>query len=651
VTLVIRRMFASAFAVLFLGMATMAAAQSDDASPAQLIAHMLDYVGVDYPQFVKDGKVLDKAEYQEQLEFASRVSELIGKLPDNPARPVLQAQAQTLKTRIEAKAAGEEVTRIASDLRRRVIDAYQLVVAPRRAPDLRAAAAVYEVRCAACHGAQGRGDGPAAKGMDPAPSDFHDAARMGSRSVYGLYSTITLGVQGTAMPAFATLSEEERWALAFHVAGLAIDPARAQRGEAQWKEERAARALFPGLREVATMTAAEIREKYGEDAAAVLAWLTRHPGELDAARSSPIVSSKHLIEESLAAYRRGERDAAQRLAVTAYLEGFELVEASLDAVDADLRVAIENEMMRLRSLMRSGAPVPEVEAQVARVGESLDRAEERLGGTALSPTAAAVSAFVILAREGLEAILVLAAIIAFLVKAQRRDALRYVHAGWIAALALGFATWFVAAYAVAISGAGREVTEGVTALIATAILVYVGIWLHGKSYASAWKAFIEQRLAGALSHGTVWALAGLSFLAVYREAFETVLFYQALWVQAGDGGHGSILVGLLLAAAGLVLTAWLIFHYGVRLPIGLFFTASSTLLALLAVIFAGQGIAALQEAGAIGATLIEFPRVPALGIFPTAQSLGAQALVFAALLTGFAWTRISNRRRAATKPR
>lgn len=640
-----------AFAALFLGMATIAAAQTDEASSAQLAAHMLDYVSVDYPQFVKDGKVLDQAEYQEQLEFATRVSELIGKLPHNPARAALQSQAQTLKARIEAKAPGEEVTRIASDLRRRLIDAYQFVVAPKRAPDLRAAAGLYERNCGGCHGAEGRGDGPAAKGMDPAPSDFHDAARMASRSIYGLYNTITLGVKGTAMPAFTTLSEKERWTLAFYVAGFSVDSAQGARGEAKWKAERAIHAWFPGLREVATMTAADAREKHGEDAAAVLAWLIRHPGALDPTQGSPIATSKRLIEESLAAYRRGERDHAQRLAVTAYLEGFELVEASLDTVDPGLRIAVENEMMRLRSLMRSGAPVAEVEAQAARIGGSLERAEERLGGTELSPTAAAISAFVILAREGLEAILVLAAIIAFLVKAERRDALRYVHAGWIGALALGLVTWFVASYAVSISGAGREMTEGVTALIATAILIYVGIWLHGKSYAWAWKSFIEQRLAGALSRGTVWALAGLSFLAVYREAFETVLFYQALWVQAGDGGHGSILVGLVLAAAGLALVAWLIFHYGVRLPIGLFFTASSTLLALLAVIFAGQGITALQEAGAVDATLIEFPRVPVLGIFPTAQSLTAQALVFAALLAGFAWTHISNRRRAASRPR
>jgi high-affinity iron transporter len=190
------------------------------------------------------------------------------------------------------------------------------------------------------------------------------------------------------------------------------------------------------------------------------------------------------------------------------------------------------------------------------------------------------------------------------------------------------------------SGAGREITEGVTALISTAILLYVGWWLHDKSHASAWRQFIEQRLAGALSSGTIWALASLSFLAVYREVFETVLFYEALWVQAGDAGHGGVIGGFGAAAAALALIAWLVFRYGVRLPIGLFFGVSSAFLALLAVVFAGQGIGALQEAGAISATLIEAPRVPMLGIFPTVQSLGAQGFVLAVVLAVFAWSRL-----------
>ena len=116
-------------------------------------------------------------------------------------------------------------------------------------------------------------------------------------------------------------------------------------------------------------------------------------------------------------------------------------------------------------------------------------------------------------------------------------------------------------------GATRALTEGVTALLAAAILLYVGVWLHGKRHAHAWQAFIGARLQGALARGTLWALAGVSFLAVYREAFETVLFYQALWQQAGRSASGSIGVGLAAAVFALAAIAWLILRFGMRLPL------------------------------------------------------------------------------------
>ena len=117
------------------------------------------------------------------------------------------------------------------------------------------------------------------------------------------------------------------------------------------------------------------------------------------------------------------------------------------------------------------------------------------------------------------------------------------HAGWIAALALGGVTWLAASYLITLSGADREITEGVTALLAAAMLLYVGFWMHRHAHAARWKAFIETRMTSALSGRTMWALGSISFLAVYREAFETVLFYQALWLEAWQrraprGGRG-----------------------------------------------------------------------------------------------------------------
>jgi len=109
--------------------------------------------------------------------------------------------------------------------------------------------------------------------------------------------------------------------------------------------------------------------------------------------------------------------------------------------------------------------------------------------------------------------------------------------------------------------------------------------------------------------------------------FETVLFYQTLWLQAGAGGQHMVLIGFLSAAVALVVLAWLIFKFSVRLPLRLFFAVNSALLYLLAVVFAGKGVAALQEAGKLPASSVHFPTIDVLGVYPTLQTLGLQALL------------------------
>ena len=132
----------------------------------------------------------------------------------------------------------------------------------------------------------------------------------------------------------------------------------------------------------------------------------------------------------------------------------------------------------------------------------------------------------------------------------------------------------------------------------------------------------------------MWAMASVSFLAVYRELFEIILFYQALWVQVGDNGQVAVLSGIATAAVLLAVIAWVILKYSIRLPIGPFFGVTSGLLAFLAVVFAGNGIAALQEAGVIEADRINFISVPLLGIHPTMQGISTQVIVLALVLIG-----------------
>jgi high-affinity iron transporter len=640
-------LFRSVASCLLLGVALSAAAAVQDNS-AQTILHMLDYVAVDYPEAVQDGKVKNADEYKEMLEFTAQVSALMKGLPENPKRAALVAEAGVLAGMVDKKAPASAIATTAGKLRWAVIGAYKLSVAPKAAPDLKMGAKLYQAMCGACHGIEGRGDGAAGARLDPKPSDFHDRERMAQRSVYGLYNTITLGVAGTGMTAYRQLTEEERWALAFHAANYSASADAVTQGETLWRAGKS-RSAFPDIGNVATLSANEVKERYGEEAVAIQAYLRAHPDALAQGKPSPIAFSLQTLEAALAAYRGGDRARAQQLAITAYLEGFELVEASLANVDSKLVMDIEREMMALRSLIARGAPADEVAAQHARTEALLRQAQERLTGEGVSGWAAFVSSFLILLREGLEAILVLAAIIAFLIKSRRRDALPYVHAGWSAALAAGVLTWAVATYGIGLSGANREVTEGVTALLAAAMLIYVGFWLHSKAYAHAWQHFIKEQVGAALGRNTLWAMAAVSFLAVYRELFEIVLFYQALWAQVGGTGQAPVLAGVGAAAVLLALVGWAIFKYSIRLPIGPFFAATSILLALLAVVFAGNGIAALQEAGVMDVDPVAFITLPALGVYPTLQTIAGQLVALAVVIASFYFA--SRQRTATSDPR
>lgn len=613
-------------------------ARAAEPDPFAPILHALDYLGVDYPGAVQDGKVLDQGEYEEQLEFSTGVRTMIAGLPARPERAALEATAAGLVSAIRDKRPGEEVAAIAGDLRRRIIDLYEVRVAPRQMPDLRPAAADYITHCAVCHGTAGRGDGPAAKGLTPPPADLTDAARMGQHSVFGLYNTITLGIKGTAMTGFAALSEAQRWALAFYVSTLATPPADRERGATLWKGG-VGKSELRDLRALVMATPKDVAARSGPDGAAVLAYLRSEPAAIATGRESPLDFSARVLQESLDAYRRGDAAQAHQLAVTSYLEGFELVEAPLDGVDRGLRTQVEGAMLRYRTLIQSRAPKETVEEEARAILSLLETARQRLDAARLSPATTFTSALVILLREGLEALLVVTALIAMLIKSGRREALRYVHAGWIAALALGGLTWLAASYVVAISGASREVTEGVTALVAAAMLLYVGFWMHRHAHAARWKAYLEARVQSALSGRTLWGLAAISFVAVYREVFETVLFYQTLWIEAGLEGRVAVGGGFVAAVVGLGLLAWLILKLGLRLPIGWFFGLGSTLMAILAVVLAGKGIAALQHAGKLPVGPLDLPAIPSLGVYPTWQGVITQLVLVLLIFAAFTYSR------------
>lgn len=606
-------------------------------SSAQVAWRLLDYIAVDYSGAVADGKVVNDAEYQEMVEFAAAAKRGIGELAATAARASLIAEASALETAISEKREPAAVAGLARGLASRLLAAYPVPLSPTSVPDLARGAALYAEQCAACHGTSGNGRGPAAASLDPPPIDFTDIARARERSLFGLYQVIDQGLDGTSMASFSHLTASDKWALAFYVGGIAFPNNFATEGKAIWQADPDSRRRMT-LEQLATMNPAALAaDRNPQEADALTAYLRRNPAAVAAGSNGGIALAQERLRAAEAAYLKGSTEEAHDLALSAYLDGFEAIEPTLAIRDAKLLADVEAAMAQLRSSISSNADSALISSRVAALQALLTKAENTLRAGESSSAASFFGSLTILLREGLEALLLVVSMIAFLRKAERGDSIKHVHAGWIAALLAGVATWGIATTVISFSGASRELTEGFGSVLAALVLLWVGIWMHGKSQANAWMKYIRGHMGRAVGRGSAWFLFGLSFLVVYREVFETILFYAALWEQ---GEVQAITGGAIAAVAILAVIAVAMLKFSRRLPITQFFAYSSLLIAVLAVVLIGKGVAALQEAGLMSVTpLASVPRVEILGVFPSLQSLGAQVAMAVALAVGFVWTR------------
>ncbi|OLC06116.1 MAG: hypothetical protein AUH42_06230 [Gemmatimonadetes bacterium 13_1_40CM_70_11] len=459
-----------------------------------------------------------------------------------------------------------------------------IIAVPAQPPSLARGAEVFREQCAACHGDGGRGDGPKARRLKgPPPADLTDPAAMGAVTAVDIYRKILLGVAGTAMPAFEeTVPDSDRWAVTAYVATLPYG---------------------------------------GSRAAAVFAAVRR---QLDSA----------IVTHS------------DRMVFAAYLT-FEQVETDVRVRNPGLAVELEDAFSRLRARVAAAAggeggegkspPGPELARAHRRVLAGLERAE-RLIADRSSGASLLSQSFLLLLREGFEAILIVGALMAFLGKAGA--AARRREVAWGAWVAVGASVLTAAAIEVLFHAtpSQRSALEGCTMLLAAVVLFYVSYWLLSKIEADKWNAFLTGKMRDALSTGSGFALASVAFLAVYREGFETILFFKALLSSGGSSGAGAVLGGIGLGTVALVVLYLAINRWGMRIPMRPFFAVTGTLLYYMAFVFAGKGVAELQEAGYVGMTVVEWaPRVPFLGIYPTAQSLALQGVLLALAIVALVW--------------
>src|SRR5881409_883930 len=633
----------------------------------------------------RGGRVTVPEEVSEARQFLEQARLDVGSLPV-AVRAVADSDLTALQAMIDRVAPPDSVSQRAGTLIQRIAAAAggALDPYPQRPPSLTRGAAVFQEQCVPCHGATGRGDGPKARRIrGPAPASLADRAAMSIVSPVDVYRKLTIGVAGTAMPQFEeTLSPEDRWAVASYVATLRADDATVREGEGLYAAQCASCHGASGGGDGPLAKSLSVRPPALSDLAALGRFtdqeLTRlilqgRPGtpmpgfgrSLDSGQAASLVAFLRVVptaerqryEASPAAVTfsavRRQLDSAvalrsDKIAFDTYLT-FEQVETDVRARNAALASELEDAFAALRARAAGGADRAELEAIHARLLAGLERAE-RLVADRSSDANLLVQSFVLLLREGFEAILIVAALMAFLAKAGAVERRRHVAQGAWAAVGASLVTAALVELLFEITPGQREALEGVTMLVATAALFYVSYWLFSKIEVAKWNAFVRSRMEEALSAGSGFALSSVAFLAVYREGFETILFYKALFTSAGPGGTAGVLGGIVAGTLALVIVFVGINWFGLKVPMKPFFAITSAMLYYMAFVFAGKGIADLQEAGAVKTTVVEWaPRIPFLGVYPTLQSLSLQALLIVLLLVAIVWLQ-RHRLPGATRP-
>lgn len=621
-------------------------------------------VGVAVDEYAKgvdaQGRVTARAEYDEALGFLGDATTVASRLSGGNTAKV-RALLDTLAAAMRAKVSPAEVTLIHGRLvvalgRDGVLDL------PTRLVSVEQGLALYARNCTACHGAGGLGPGAAAAAFAaPPPPLVGDAIRDVSPAT--MFRKISVGVAGTAMAGWATsLSGDERWDLVAYIASLRATAAQRERGAALAASRT--HALPPEFRsfahsaersdaQLARATAEANPALAAADVEAVVAWARALPthdatsivsanapaaGPRDPAAAARAVTA--LIDDALAAARANRLADAGDQAFDAYL-AFEPLETAARMSEPARVTAMEGQFARFKGAVKGG----DLEA-AQRARDSIVAGLPRI--VALSQPATSgwelfLQSFLIILREGFEAILVIGAVIAFLVKTGHQERVRSIWKGVIWALAASVATAVVLATVLSAIPASREIVEGVTMLIAVAVLFSVSYWLVSKVDAARWQHFIRTQVTNALEHGGGTALAFVGFLAVYREGAETALFYQALFRQPGPV-TSPLVLGMVAGFAALTLIFILFYRFGVRIPMRPFFGVTSALLYAMAFVFMGKGLRELQEGNAVSLTLLPgWPSVDALGIFPSRETMIGQGIMLA--LLAFAVVRTLARRR------
>jgi len=553
-------------------------------NPAKRLSSIVGVAVEEYAKAVDDrGRLISKDEFDETYGFLSDASQVATRLSGYDA-----ARTRAILDSLITAVAARRPPAVVRELHRHFATSLGTAGAldlPNQPLDTAEGHQLYLKSCSSCHGMTGAGDGPAARSVSPPPPAIGVKTLTPGLTVTMAYNVISVGVRGTPMTGFASsLTPQQRWNIINYIYTL--------RGE---------RLALPVAR---------------RDATAI-------PGDT----ASPVIMA--LLDSALDFARNGKIAEAGDRAFDAYI-AFEPLETPARAKKPGLVATMERHFADFKGAVKRN--------DLSGAKNSRDAIAEGLPSvidlTQQPSTSweAFFQSFLIILREGFEAILVLGAVVAFLIKTGHRERLRSIWVGLTLGVFASLATAVVLKTAFAAMPASRSLVEAITMLIAVVVLFSVSYWLISKVEAAKWQKFIREKVTAALEHGGGKALMLVAFLAVYREGAETALFYQALF-NGGPNVGVPLALGLVAGLAALAIIFTLFYRYGVRIPMRPFFAVTSVLLYYMAFVFMGKGIRELQEANLMPITVVPgAPHVDAMGIYPSVETLIAQGILVLLLI-------------------
>jgi high-affinity iron transporter len=371
-----------------------------------------------------------------------------------------------------------------------------------------------------------------------------------------------------------------------------------------------------------------------------------------AAVRSDVDDIRSKLDEMLNLYKQGNYEGASIMSRTAYLDSYEKIEIPLRPINPDFTLEMEIKFAEMRNLIQSKASYEQLLQKTVEIRRGLDESERLVSGTGiLAPTIAFSSSFSIIFREGLESALIIGAIITYLEASRTERFKKHVYMGILLAAAATGVTWFVAQYIIEISGASRELIEAIAGISAVAVLFWVSFWVLNKIETKKWIEFVKAKVWQATTTGSVMVFLLLAFFTVYREGFETILFYKAM-LSFARYMEWYVVAGFVLGLAVIIGIALIVRKLGKKLPLRVLFGLTMGIGAYMSIAFMGNAVREFQELGYIPTTplLSYIPRfdinlATMTGIHPTLESVVAQLILLSIYVAGSLYVLVLQPRR------